>query len=126
MKKNSAAVETLLAQHRDQVLAEWQAELASGGGGRGLSTEIQGSEQLLDAVLAGLRADGSLENFDDKAWEKVREFLAGLSRSRAAQGSTAADTSRFVLALKKPLFSGLQRTLGNEPAVLMEIGRAHV
>jgi len=120
MQKNSAAVETLLAQHRDQVLAEWQAELSAGGGGRGLSTEVQGTEQLLDAVLAGLRANGGIGNFEGKGWEQSREFLAALSRSRAAQGSTAADTSRFVLALKKPLFTGLQRLLGNDTAALLE------
>jgi rsbT co-antagonist protein RsbR len=120
MKNNSAAVELLLSEHRDHVLAEWRAELTAGGGGRGLSTEVQGSEQLLDAVLAGLRASGSIDNFDAAAWERCREFLSGLSRSRAAQGSTASDTSRFVLALKKPLFSGLQRMLSGEPAELVQ------
>ncbi|WP_457426912.1 STAS domain-containing protein [Roseateles sp. P5_E7] len=121
MKNNSAAFETLLSQHRAQVLAEWQAELAAGGGGRSLSTEVQGTEQLLDALQSGLQAKGSIDNFDDRAWEKSREFLAALSRSRAAQGSTAADTSRFVLALKKPVFSGLQRVLASEPAALLEV-----
>ena len=32
MKQNSAAVGDLLSTHRDQVLAEWQAELAAAGG----------------------------------------------------------------------------------------------
>ncbi|MGM9485669.1 STAS domain-containing protein [Roseateles sp. NT4] len=116
MTKNSAAVESLLSQDREQVLTEWRAELSAVGG---LSTDAQGTEQLLESVLTGVRADGALDSFDDKAWEKVREFLSGLSRSRAAQGSTAADTSRFVLALKKPLFAGLQRKMGQEPAALV-------
>lgn len=119
MKKNRAAVESLLSQDREQVLAEWRAELNSVGGARGLSTDVQGTEQLLEAVLAGVRANGALDNFDDKAWETARVFLSGLSRSRAAQGASAADTSRFVLALKKPLFAGLQRTLAEEPGVLV-------
>lgn len=119
MQKNSAAVETLLSQHRDQVLAEWQGELATSGG-RGLGSEVRGTEQLLDAVLAGLRGSGSIENFEDKAWESCRDFLSGLSHSRAAQGLTAADTSRFVLALKKPLFAGLQRLLGDDAAALVQ------
>lgn len=118
-KKNSAAVEALLSQDRDQVLTEWRAELGSSSGNRGLGIDIQGTEQLLDAVLESLRGDGTLDNFEDKAWDRSREFLSSLSRSRAAQGSTAADTSRFVLALKKPLFSGLQRTLVHDPAVLV-------
>lgn len=119
--KTSAAVETLLAQHREQVLAEWQAELIAGGG-RGLSTEVQGTEHLLEAVLAGLRSNGAIDDLDDRAWEKCRDYLAGLSRSRAAQGSTAAATSRFVLALKKPLFAGLQRLLtGNSDALVQAV-----
>ncbi|MGQ3052582.1 MAG: STAS domain-containing protein [Roseateles sp.] len=119
MKQNSAAVETLLAQHREQVLAEWQSELAVASGGRASNTDVQGTAQLLEALLAGLRANGRIDDFNDKVWEAGRDLLASLSRSRAAQGSTAADTSRFVLALKKPLFSGLQRMLGNEPAALL-------
>ena len=119
MQKNSAAVETLLSQHRDQVLAEWRSALTVGGAGRGLSTDVEGTATLLDAMAAGLRADGGLDDFDADAWEPSREFLAGLSRSRAAQGATAADTSRFVLALKKPLFTGLQRQLGNDAAALV-------
>ncbi len=118
MKQNSAAVEDLLSAQRDRVLAEWQAEL--GTGGRALPSEGRETGELLDALLAGVRASGNTENFDDAAWTPVREVLAGLSRSRAAQGSTAADTSRFVLALKKPLFAGLQRRFGDQPAVLVD------
>ena len=41
--------------------------------------------------------------------------LAALSQSRAAQGSSAGDTSHFVMAMKKPLFFGLQEHLGSDP-----------
>ncbi len=118
MKQNSAAVEDLLSTQRDRVLAEWQAELAAGG--RALASEGRETGELLDALLAGVRATGNTENFDDAPWAPLRQVLASLSRSRAAQGSTAADTSRFVLALKKPLFAGLQRRFGDQPAVLVD------
>ncbi|HEY1399815.1 STAS domain-containing protein, partial [Roseateles sp.] len=104
--------------HRDQVLAEWQAELAASGGGRGLSTEVRETGELLNAILGGVRANGSTDNFDDAAWTNVRAVLGQLSASRAAQGSTAADTSRFVLALKKPLFAGVQRKFAGDAATL--------
>lgn len=120
MNKTSAAAESLLTQYRSQVLAEWQAELTAGGGGRSLATEVKSTEALLDGIVAGLRAQGSIDDFDAGAWAPIREQLAELSRARAAQGSTAADTSRFVLALKKPLFWGLQRVLSHEPTVLVE------
>ncbi|OWQ48058.1 polyvinylalcohol dehydrogenase [Roseateles noduli] len=120
MKQNSAAVEELLSVHRDQVLAEWQTELTAGGGGRGLSSEVRETGELLNAILGGVRANSSTENFDDAAWSNVRGVLSQLSASRAAQGSTAADTSRFVLALKKPLFAGLQRKFAGDAAALGE------
>lgn len=119
MAKNNAAVESLLTQHAPEVLAEWQAELARAGGGRALGSEAQESQQLLAGLGAALRSGAALDGFDAPAWAPVRETLAALSRSRAAQGSSAADTSRFVLALKKPLFTGLQRLLGQEPATLV-------
>ena len=119
MKQNSAAVEELLSVHRDRVLAEWQSELAAVTGGRALSSEGRETGELLNALLAGVRANGT-ENFDDAAWSDVRATLAQLSASRAAQGSSAADTSRFVLALKRPLFSGVQRKFAGDAAALAD------
>ncbi|WP_067064594.1 STAS domain-containing protein [Roseateles chitosanitabidus] len=120
MKQNSAAVDDLLSTHRDQVLAEWQTELVAGGGGRDLGSEVRETGLLLDSLLSGVRANGNTDNFDDAPWSGVREVLTRLSASRAAQGSTAADTSRFVLALKKPLFAGLQRRFADQPAALVD------
>lgn len=119
MKQNNSVLEVLLSEQRDQVLAEWQAELTAGGGSRAVGSEVRETGQLLDGVLAGLRATGNAENFEDLSWDGVRDVLAAVSRSRAAQGSSAADTSRFVLALKKPLFAGLQSRLGGSPDALV-------
>ena len=41
----------------------------------------------------------------------MRHSLESLSRSRAAQGQSAGETSAFVLAFKRPLFSLIQREL---------------
>lgn len=119
MNPHSAAVEDLLAHHKEQVLAEWQTELRRTGGGRDLHTEARETAELLDGLLAGLRAEGGMTELDHAGWTRLRDLLARLSASRAAQGSTAADTSRFVLALKKPLFSGLQRSFGSQPELLV-------
>jgi len=120
MKQNSAIIENLLSANRDQVLAEWRAELLAGGAGAARGTaETRETADVLDALIAGLRADGSTDDFSQAAWNPMRSVLAELSRSRAAQGSTAAETSRFVLALKKPLFAGLQRHFANDPAQMV-------
>lgn len=119
MKQNSGAIEALLSHERDQLLKEWQTELGARGG-RTLASESRETGELYDAILAGLRSTGSIENFDDSGWSALRTHLEALSRTRAAQGSTAADTSRFVLALKRPLFSGLQRSFAHDPTQLMD------
>lgn len=115
MNPHSVAVEDLLAHHKEQVLSEWQAELRTSGGGRDLQGENRETAEVLDALLAGLRASGGLTDLEAAGWARLRDLLARLSASRAAQGATAADTSRFVLALKKPLFGGLQRTFSSQP-----------
>ncbi len=119
MNPHSAAVEDLLANHKEQVLAEWQAELRNTGGGRDLHSETRETAELLDALLAGLRAADGMSNLEAPGWTRVRDLLARLSASRAAQGSTAADTSRFVLSLKKPLFAGLQRAFSGQADLLV-------
>ncbi|UXH80565.1 STAS domain-containing protein [Roseateles amylovorans] len=119
MTQHSAAIEDLLSTTRDQVLAEWQGELRTGNGGRALNTELRETAELADALLGGLRQAGDTQNLDHPAWATVRDVLAALSGSRAAQGSTAAETSRFVLALKKPLFAGVQRHLSAQPEALV-------
>ena len=61
------------------------------------------------------RADADLAQFDGPAWARTRSVLAALSQSRAAQGASAGDTSHFVMAIKKPLFAGLQKHLASDP-----------
>lgn len=120
MKTISAAIASWLTQHRSGVLSDWQAELSATGGSRSLASESRSTETLLDGLAAALQAEGAAASFETQVWSPIREQLAELSRSRAAQGSTAADTSRFVLALKKPLFPGLQELFAGEPARLVD------
>src|SRR5690606_22133304 len=64
--------------------------------------------ELLRGLRQGLQAGGDAENLQAPAWGPLREALEGLSRSRAAQGQSAGDTSVFVLAFKRPLFKLIQ------------------
>jgi rsbT co-antagonist protein RsbR len=48
----------------------------------------------------------------------LREFLEGISRSRAAQGFTADETATFIFALKKPLFAALEAEIGKDAKAL--------
>jgi len=116
MKQNNPIHELLVAR-QDEVLQEWLAEMATSGK-VGTAAHAEAA-QLLAAFQAGVR-DGDIARFDQPAWERTRDILADLSRSRAAQGASAGDTSHFVMALKKPLFTGLQQRLAAEPARLFD------
>src|SRR5690606_36167015 len=54
-------------------------------------------------------------------WWPVREVLASLSHSQAAQGLAVVETSRFVMSFKKPLFARLQEALADDPLRLVSV-----
>ena len=119
MTKDTDKVLPLLGQHEGQIVAEWleEAGAASSRISDSARRSMEGeARETLQQLRAGLQAGGDPASFQAPAWEGLRHLLEGLSRSRAAQGQTAGDTSVFVLALKKPLFGLLQREAAADPA----------
>jgi len=55
------------------------------------------------------------------AWAPVLEFLAVISRSRAIQGFSPAETATFVFSLKKPLFARLRREINDAQSLADEL-----
>jgi rsbT co-antagonist protein RsbR len=114
MTTQSQTVLGLLTQHEAQIIAEWLQQVDTTGARltdtarRGLQGE---ATEIVRNVRVGLEAGGDPEQFETGAWEALRNTLATLSRSRAAQGESAADTSNFVLAFKRPTFGVLQRSV---------------
>ncbi|GAC1542185.1 MAG: STAS domain-containing protein [Ramlibacter sp.] len=111
MNQDSSALHALLVP---AIAKEWIQE---GGGtlteGARRSMEADATE-LVNALRSGLEQDGDVKSLQAPAWEALRDALEALSSTRVAQGQTAAATSAFVLALKRPLFAVLQR--GANPA----------
>src|SRR5699024_9333358 len=54
----------------------------------------------------------------------MREFLDGVSHSRALQGFTSSETARFVLSLKQPVFSQLRTLHADQDALFDDVWRA--
>lgn len=65
------------------------------------------SREFLQHFTAALSADS--QNVEAPAWKPVKDLLAGVSRSHAAQGFTPAETATFVFSLKQPIFDVLRR-----------------
>jgi rsbT co-antagonist protein RsbR len=74
-----------------------------------LRTEAREFLALLGTATAA--ADGDL---NDPAWADTREFLDGLSRTRAYQGFTPSETAMFIFSLKEPLFARLRQDAGTD------------
>ncbi|MEW6184253.1 MAG: STAS domain-containing protein [Thermodesulfobacteriota bacterium] len=77
------------------------------------------SAEFMALFTRGARS-GNFMDLSTPEWEGARDFLAGLSRSRAVQGFSPSETATFVFSLKQPLFTRLQQELGAETAALAE------
>ncbi|HET9625668.1 MAG TPA: STAS domain-containing protein [Kofleriaceae bacterium] len=105
-----------------QLLADWVKALRATATSRTASMisdpELQAQCQEFITLLAAAIASG----FDDitaEAWRPVREFLAGVSRSRGRQGFSPSETATFVFSFKEPLLVNLRRTFQAEDSHLM-------
>ena len=64
--------------------------------------------------------DRNLTYFTRSEWTGMHEFLETLSRERAQEGFTPAETAIFVFSFKQPLFNRLRSAIGNDAARLAD------
>ena len=117
MAQETETLLQLLAQHEQHILAEWLQEAGAASTRTGESarrTMRSEAEDILNALRTGLKAGVPAEDFQAPAWSGLRQSLEALSRTRAAQGQSAGDTSQFVLAFKRPLFAAIQRDMAGQ------------
>ena len=119
MKREQAALLSSLGAGDANVIDAWLdgTGIADTAARRSMTVE---AKEIAKALGDGLAADGDPASLQHAGWAELRQVLEALSSSRAARGQSAGDTSRFILALKKPLFAGLQQQLAADPAGLMD------
>jgi rsbT co-antagonist protein RsbR len=112
----------LVAEHAKEIVTEWVDLLRKAGTlqtGRikegELQTQCRNFLELLRDALAKAGTNGSHE-----AYRPVCDQLADLTRSRAIQGFSPAETATFVFSLKQPLFNVLTRSKGTSAAELAQ------
>jgi rsbT co-antagonist protein RsbR len=114
----------LIKQHEKEVLAEWmRSQLAATTLRADLLKEGDLQEQsrhFLSAVQAAVQHGGT-GDITGEPWAGVREALRSISRTRAQQGFTPAETATFVFSLKEPLFSLLRRQVKSADALADEL-----
>jgi rsbT co-antagonist protein RsbR len=114
-QKSKSRIPELISKRESDLLADWMREQLAATTLRGdLMKESELREQsrrFLDMVVRAASQQPNLDNLNAAVWDETREFLSGVSRSRAHQGFTPAETATFVFSLKQPLFALLRQEL---------------
>jgi rsbT co-antagonist protein RsbR len=110
---------------RARMQVEWLRNIASGVAQTSagvLSSEdlATQTEEFLRLLGAAVNGSGGSSDVDSAVYKPVREFLEGLSRSRAAQGFTSSETATFVFSFKQPLFDQLRADTPNDANALAQ------
>jgi rsbT co-antagonist protein RsbR len=109
----------ILKKYSTTLLDEWVKNLnGSGQDGRISPSELRSQAQEFLQLLQEAARHENLADVESDEWKPVREFLDGVSRSRAMQGFTSAQTASFIFSFKKPLFSRLQIELSKDATAL--------
>jgi rsbT co-antagonist protein RsbR len=112
---------SVVTRYEEAILSEWMREMT---GAVRRSDLIKESDlraqcsQFLRLLREGLDT-GNL-SFQSSAWEKMREMLADVSRSRALQGFTPSETASFVFSIKRPLFTQIREDCKNDSSALAD------
>ncbi len=113
----------LIEQHRQELLDAWIVEqLKSASQQRGRLSEFdlrQQATEFLQEMSGALTASKSLD-IAGPEWARTRVLLESISKSRARQDFSPAETTSFILALKRPVFDLLQRVYADDPGSLSE------
>ncbi len=119
MAAASSLMVVLPKMDSDQLLDDWLTGMSGGGhSGKIAVSELreQGKEFL--GLLQKALGENATNDVGSIEWSAMRDFLDRISRSRAIQGFTSAETATFIFALKKPLFAALQKDLAKDPAAI--------
>ncbi len=119
---SSTRLAQLLADERETLAAGWTELVARSLEGRVSRAELDRElHELYDAVLEGVRGGGT--DTSSEAYGEVKALLTELSRTRARQGFSPAETAVSVFGLK----DGLEQLLGSGAAedarVYLELSR---
>ena len=116
-------LQQIIGKSQKELLAEWlQSQLTSAGFRSDLMKEGElrdQSKEFLGLLQEAIRG-GDYERFSGPEWTAVKDFLASISRSRALQGFSPAETATFVFSLKQPVFTRLRREVTSDAQALAD------
>lgn len=110
---------------RTRIQTEWLRNIAAAvartSAGAISSEELTAqTDEFLRLLGAALNSSGGSSDVESAAYKPVREFLEGVSRSRAGQGFTSSETATFIFSFKQPLFEQLRADNANDANALAQ------
>jgi rsbT co-antagonist protein RsbR len=115
INEKSSGLTAILSRNQEEILTEWIREMTGSTKRADLMKESELRSQCAQFLWLTTQAlDGGSINVQSPAWEKVREMLGDVSRSRAQQGFTPSETASFVFSVKRPLFTQLRQAYKND------------
>ena len=122
-KSIKSRVPEILEKYEAELLADWiEEQLAAITLRPDLMSKAdlrQQSGEFMNLFRVAVQGE-NLTDVEAPEWADSREFLAGVSRSRAAQGFSPSETATFVFSLKQPLFTRLRKEWGEDAKGLAE------
>jgi rsbT co-antagonist protein RsbR len=121
---SSGMIATVLKKRGKQLLVEWLKDLSTAtttAGRSRIGTEEleQQCAQFLQLLAAATEAKHGHDLTVAQA-KPLRDFLESLSRSRAQQGYSSAETATFIFSFKRPLFYALREEAGGNAQLLAD------
>jgi rsbT co-antagonist protein RsbR len=114
-QKGKSRIPEMISKRESDLLADWIREQLAATTFRGdlmKESELrEQSRQFLNLIIRAASQQPNLDNINAAVWDETREFLSSISRSRAHQGFSPAETAIFIFSLKQPLFSMLRQEL---------------
>jgi len=123
------SVRNVLVKYEKDILAELiRLQLAATTLRADLMKESELREQSRDmlSLLRPALETGKFDSMESSDWVQIKEFLAGISRTRAQQGFNPTETAIFVLSLKQPIFERLRHEVGDAQVLANEMWIASV
>ena len=121
--EGTSSLPEILRTREADLLAGWMDEQTRSGAVRRNLIEVSELREQCREFLGLLREaaqQGSTRDINGSQWDRLRDMLASLSRSRAQQGFSPSETATFVFSFKQPLFDAFRAELGQNSDALVE------
>ena len=122
-REHDSKIPEMLLKYERELLADWLEQQRRAITRRSdliKDADLHSQSREFLSLFREAAQTGSLADTTTSHWEKVRDFLCGLSRSRAEQGLTPTETATFIFSLKQPLFTRLRRDYSRDADGLAE------